>query len=258
MYFSPFIMQTLISLLLFHLQDTCTAKDHSVQMKLRGQRRRHVDSPLDDAFLSSDNHPTAEKISKYELTTTPSSSRDILVGRSGPGPGPIQQSWLVGQDPVDTLLLTLCTTNTDESSDQHSLIPPSAKFQRRQTGVVVPKNACPPEWVITQPPGPGQQQQNVKLDVQGQGQGQGSKKKKIPDGTRLPGPAAAEGAEEQKVTPYPNALELYRLDTFGRAGESNSICDGFVGQSIPMCAPSSLKIPVSPPNILAPSRFCKC
>lgn len=245
MYSSPFIMQTFIFLLFFHLQDTCSAKDHSVWMRLRAQRRSLVDSPLgSDAFLSSGNHPKPEEVvSKYELTT-PSSSRNILVDdKSDPEPEQIQQSWLLGQDPVnDTLLLTLCTTNTDES-DQPSLLPPSAKFQRRQTGV---PNACPPEWV-TQPPG---QQQNVKLDVQGQGQGS---RKNTLDGTR-----PADQGEEQKVTPYPNALELYRLDTFGRAGNSHSICDGFVGQSIPMCAPSSLQIPVSPPNTLAPSRFCKC
>lgn len=199
-----------------------------------------MDSPLSDGFPSSGDHPTPEEVSNYELTT-PSSFRNILVDKSDPEPEQIQQPWLVGQDPVDTLLLTGCTTNRDEPNQ--SLLPPSAKFQRRQTGVV--PNACPSEWV-TQPPG---QQQNVKLDVEGQGS-----RKEILDGTR---PAAAEG-EEQKVTPYPNALELYRLDTFGRAGESNSICDGFVGQSIPMCAPSSLQIPVSPPNMLAPCRFCKC
>lgn len=251
MYCSPFIMQTFISLLFFYLQDTCSAKDHPVRMRLRAQRRSLVDSPLgSDAFLSSGNHPTPkEDVSKYELTTpSSSSSRNILVDdKSDPEPEQIQQSWLLGQDPVDdnTLLLTRCTTNTDESDQQPSLLlPPSAKFQRRQTEVT---NACLPEWV-TQPPG---QQQNVKLD--GQGQGQGSRKK-TPDGSR---PAAAEG-EEQRVTPYPNALELYRLDTFGQAGNSHSICDAFVGHSIPMCAPSLLRIPLSPPNTLAPSRFCKC
>lgn len=249
MYCSPFTMQTFISLLFFHLQGICSAKDHPVRMRLRVQRRSLVDSPLgSEAFLSSGNHPTSEEVvSKYELTTPSSSSRNILVDdKSDPEPEQIQQSWLLGQDPVDddTLLLTRCTTNKDGSDQQPSLLPPSAKFQRRQTGV---PNACPAEWV-TQPPG---QQQNVKLDAQGQGQG--SKKKKTPDGSR---PTAAEG-EEQRVTPYPNALELYRLDTFGQAGNSHSICDGFVGHSIPMCAPSSLQIPVSPPNTLAPSRFCK-
>lgn len=246
MYSSPFIMHTFICLLLLHLQNTCTAKDHSVPMRRRVQRRILVNSPLSDGFPSSGYHPTMEEVSNYELTTPSSSRNNILVDKSDPGPEQIQQPWLVGQDPVDTLFLAVCTTTNRHESDQSVLPPPSAKFQRRQTGVV--PNACPPEWV-TQPP-PGQQQQNMKLDVQGQESGS---IKKIPGGTR---PAAAEG-DEQKVTPYPSALDLYWLETFGRAGESNSICDGLEGQSIPMCAPSSLQIPVSPPNMLAPCRFCK-
>ena len=250
-------MQTLISLLLFHLQDSCSATEHSVlmRMRLRAQRRSLVDSPLSDAFLSSSgNHPTRpEEVSKYELTTPSSSSRNILVvDKSDPGPlEQSQQSWL-GQDPgVDnTLLLTLCTTtNTDETDHHQSLLlaPPSAKFQRRQTTDTRVPKACPPERVSQ----PAAGQQNMKLDVQGQGR---SRRKKIPQEETRP---AAE-AEKQKVDSYPNALELFKLDRFGRAGNSHSICDGFVGQSIPMCAPSSLLIPVSPPNWLAPSRFCKC
>lgn len=239
MYSSLFIMQTLISLLLFHLQDTCTATDHSVLMGLRAQRGTLVDSPLFDAFLSLENHQTLEDVSKYELIT-PSSSRNILMDKTDPGPEQSQKSWL-GQHPVDTLLLTLCSTNTEDETDLQSLLPPSAKFHRRQT-TRVPK-VCPPEW-ITLPP----DQQNLKIDVQGQ-----RSRKKIPERSR---PAAE--AEEQKVDPYPNALELFQLDRFGRAGNSHSICDVFVGQSIPMCAPSSLLIPVSPPNMLAPSRFCEC
>lgn len=231
MYPSPFIMQTFLSLLLFQLQDTSTAKDHSGLMRLRAQKRGLAESPLSDAFLPSDNHLMLEEISKSEPTTA--SSGDILVDESDPGQEQNQHSWL-GQDPVDRML-TDCTTTTDESDRSLS---PSAEFQRRQIRV---PNACLPEWKTQ--PGP----QKLKLDGQDQGRGQ-----TIPDATR-PG----EG-QEQRVKPYPSALELYRLDTFGRAGDSDSICDGFVGQSVPMCAPSSLSIPVSPPNVVAPSRFCKC
>lgn len=227
MYSSLFIMQTFLTLLFFQLQDTSTAKDHSGLMRLRALKRSLTDSRLSEAILSSeDNHLTSEELSKSEITTA-SSSGNILVDESDPGQEQNRQSWL-GQDADDTIL-TLCTTTTDES-DQSLL--PSVKFQRRQTRV---PNACPPEWK-TQPG-----QQKLKLDGQGQGREQTN-----PDETR------------PRVIQYPNALELYRLDTFGRAGDPNSICDAFVGQGIPMCAPASLSIPVLPPNVVAPSRFCMC
>lgn len=223
MYSSLFIMQTLLSFLLFQLQETSTAKDHSGLLRLRAQRSL-ADSPLSKAFVSSDNHLKREEIFESELTTV--SAGDILVDKSDPEQEQNQQSWL-GQDPVGTML-TVCTTITNESDRPLSL---SAKFQRRQTRV---PNACSP-------------QQELELNGQGQGRGQ-----KVPDVTR---PSEGQG---QRVNPYPSSLELYRLDTFGRAGDPNSICDGFIGQSVPMCAPSSLSIPVKPPNVVVPSRFCKC
>lgn len=223
MYSSLFIMQIFLSFLLFQLQDTSTVKVHSSLLRLRVQRSL-ADSPLSKAFLSSDNHLKREEIFESELTTV--SAGDILVDESDPGQEQNQQSWL-GQDPVDTML-TLCTTTTNESDQPLSL---SAKFQQRQTRV---PNACPPPQ---------------KLELNGQSQGSG---KKFPD---VIGPSEGQG---QRVNPYPSSLELYRLDTFGRAGDPNSICDAFIGQSVPMCAPSLLLIPDNPPNVVAPSRFCKC
>lgn len=223
MYSSLFIMQIFLSFLLFQLQNTSTAKVHSSLLRLRVQRSL-ADSPLSKAFLLSDNHLKREEIFESELTTV--SAGDILVDESDPGQEQNQQSWL-GQDPVDTML-TLCTTTTNESDRPLSL---STKFQRRQTRV---PNACPPQQ---------------KLELNGQGPG---RRKKVPDVTR---PSEGQG---QRVNPYPSSLELYRLDTFGRAGDPNSICDAFIGQSVPMCAPSLLSIPDNPPNVVAPSRFCKC
>ncbi len=236
MYFSAFITRTFLSLLLFQLQDTTTAKDNSGLMRLRAQKRSLADSPLSEIFLSSDNHLTPEESSKTELTTA--SSGGVFVDDSDPGQGQIQQSWL-HQEPVETML-TACTTTTDESDRS---ILPSAKFQRRQTRV---QNACPPE-LKTQP---GQQKQ--KLDGQGQGSGQ-----TIPDGTEGPERQFHPG-ELYKWNTFPNALELFRLYTFGRIANPNSICDEFVGRSVPMCAPASLSLLLSPADLLAPSRFCKC
>lgn len=237
MYSSAIITHTFLSLLLFQLQDTTTAKDDSRLMRLRAQKRRLANPSLSESFFSSDNRLMPEETSENELTTA--SSGSIFVDESDPGHEHIQQSWL-HQKPIETML-TACTTTTDESDQS---ISPSAKFQRRQTTV---PNACPPEWK-TQPG-----QQKLKLDGQDQGSGQ-----TIPD-TRESQEREFHPGELYKWNTYPDALELFRLFTFGRVANPNSICDGFVGQSVPMCAPSSLSVVlVSPAAVLAPSRFCKC
>lgn len=237
MYSSTIITHTFLSLLLFQLQDTTTAKDDSRLMRLRAQKRSLADSPLSETFFPSDNGLMPEGGSKNELTTA--SSGSIFLDESDPGQEQIQQSWL-HQKPVETML-TACTTTTDESDRS---ILPSAKFQRRQTTV---PNACPPEWK-TQPG-----QQKMKLDGQDEGSVQ-----TIPDTEEGPEREFHPPGELQKWNTYPNALELFRLFTFGRVANPNSVCDEFVGQSIPMCAPSSLSALESPAAVLAPTRFCKC
>lgn len=261
MYFSAFITHTFFSLLLFQLQDTTTAKYDSGLMRLRAQKRSLADSQRSEMtiFSSSDNHLTPEESStKKELTTSSSSSSSSPGGifvddESDPGQEKIQQSWLLHQGgPVDeTMLLTACTTSNTDESDQ-SILPPSAKFQRRQSQTTVPPNACPPEWKDQ----PGQQKLN--LDGQDQENGNGN-------GERIPDDETLEELERQfhpgqqlsKWNTYPTYLELFRLFTYGRVGDSNSICDEFVGRSVPMCAPSSLSLLDSPAEVLAPSRFCK-
>ncbi len=238
MFSSAFITHTFLSLLLLQLHDTTTAKDASGLMRLRAQKRSLADPPLSETFLSSGNHLTPEEGSKTELTTAPSGGD--FVDESDPGQEQIQQPWL-HQQPVETML-TACTTTTDESDRS---ILPSAKFQRRQTRI---QNACPPDWKAQ----PGQQK--LKLDGQGQ-----EREQTIPDVTR-------EGQEQRefnsgelnKWNTYPNALELFRLYTFGRMAYPDSICDEFEGRSVPMCASISLSFLASPASVLAPSRFCKC
>ena len=257
MYSSAFITHTFFSLLLFQLQDTTTAKYDSGLMRLRAQQRSLADLQRSEMtiFSSSDNHLTPEESStKKELTTSSSSPGGIFVDdESDPGQEQIQQSWLLHQGgPVDeTMLLTACTTSNTDGSDQ-SILPPSAKFKRRQSQTTVPPNACPPEWKNQ----PGQQK--LKLDGQGQENGNGN-------GERIPDDETLEELERQfhpgqqlsKWNTYPTYLELFRLFTYGRVGDPNSICDEFVGRSVPMCAPSSLSLLDSPAEVLAPSRFCK-
>lgn len=241
MYSSTIITHTFLSLLLFQLQDPTSAKDDSHLMRLRAQKRSLADSPPYENFFSSGNRLMPGERSKNELATALSGS--IFLDESDPGQEQIEQSW-PQQKPIETML-TACTTTTDESDRS---ILPSAKFQRRQTTV---PNACPPEWK-TQPG-----QQKMKLDGQGQEQDQGSRQT-TPDTQEGPERGFHPPGELQKWNTYPSALELFRLFTFGREANPNSICDGFVGQGIPMCAPFSLSVLESPAAVLAPSRFCKC
>lgn len=230
MYSSSFITQTFLFLLLFLLQDTTKAKDDSGLMRLRAQKRNLADLPLFENFFSSNNHLRPEQSSKMELTTA-SSGSDVLEDEID------QQLWF-HPEPAEKLL-TACPTITDESDLP---ILPGTKFQRRQ-------NACPPVWK------PQPSQPKLKLDGQGQRNENGQT---IPDGTGKTLGREAQPGELSKWNTYPNALELFRLYTFGQMGNPNWICDGFVGQSIPMCAPFSLSILVSPADVLAPSRFCMC
>lgn len=234
MYSSYFITQTFLFHLLFLLQDTTTAKDDSGLMRLRAQKRSLADSPLPENFFSSNNHLRPEQNSKMEVTTALSGG-DVLEDEID------QQLWF-HPEPVEKML-TACPTITDESDPS---ILPNTKFQRRQTRV---QNACPPEWK-SQPSQP-----KLKLDGQGQRNENGQT---IPDGTGKTLGREAQPGELSKWNTYPNALELFRLYTFGQMGNPHWICDGFVGQSIPMCAPFSLSMLVSPTNVLAPSRFCMC
>lgn len=228
MYSSALITQTFLSLLLFQLQGTTMAKGDSGLMRLRAQTRSLADSPLSETFLSSDDHLTPEEIYKPGLATAYPGQQEQD-----------QQSWLQ-QVPVETIL-TDCTSTTDES--EQSLLP-SAKFQRRQTKV---QNACTPEWK----PQPGQQ----KLNLDGQGQESGQTR---PDSARDGQGRVLQSGELSKWNTYPSATELFRFNMFGRVGDSDPICDGFVGQSVPICAPFSLSGLSSPAPVLAPCRFCKC
>lgn len=233
MYSSAFITQTFLSLLLFQLQITTSAEVDSGLMRLRVQRRGLADSSLSEGFLSSDIHLPPEETSRTGVTTL--SSGDVLVDDGDPGQIRSQQSWLQ-KVPVETLL-TDCTTTTDESDRSLS---PSNKFQRRQTGV---SNHCTPE-LETQPG-----RQDLKLDGQGQGPGQ-----MIPKGTP---PGKPSDIFPPNLTTPPTAMELLRLEIFGLDGHPQWICDEFVGQTVPMCAPTSLSILVSPADVVTPSRFCK-
>ena len=266
MYSSSFITHTFLTILLFQLQDTSvTANYGSGLMRLRAQKRSLTladSQPSERIFSSSDNHLRPEERSTKELTTT-STPGGIFVDESDPGQDQIQlQSWLLHQEPVETMLLTACTsttTSTDEESDR-SILPPSAKFQRRQSQSTVPPNACPPDWKDPQ----AGQHQKLKLDGQGQGQENGNRET-IPDDDDDDDDEALEelrrkfypGQQLSKWNTYPTYLELFRLFTYGRDGNPNSICDEFEGRSIPMCAPSSLALLESPAEVLAPSRFCK-
>lgn len=269
MYSSAFITHTFFSLLLFQLQGITTAKDDSGLMRLRGQKRSLVDlqQPSETIFSSSDNHltpPEESSIRTKELITSSSSPGGIFVDEeSDSGKEGIQQSWLLHQgEPVDeTMLLTACmTSNTDDESDQSSiLLPPSAKFQRRQstTTVTVPPNACPPEWKHQQP---GRTQKLKLEDGQGQENGNNGNGETIPDDETTQEELERQfrpGEQLSKWNTYPTYLELFRLFTYGRDGNPNSICDEFVGRSVPMCAPSSLSLLDSPTDVLAPSRLCK-
>lgn len=237
MYSSASITQTFLSLLLFQLQDTTTAKDDLGLLRLRAHKRSLANLPLSENFFSSDDYLTPEESPKTELSTA-SFGGDILVDESNPGQEQYQQSWL-HEKSIEKMLVT-CTTPTDESDRS---ILPSAKFQRRQTRV---QNACPPEWKTI----PGQQ----KLKPDGQDQGEG---RRIPDDTGEGQVRELQTGLLPKLNTYPNTLELFRFLTFGVVGNPDSICDGFVGRGVPMCAPFSLSVLVSPAYVIAPSRFCK-
>lgn len=267
MYSPSFIAHTFLSLLLFQLQDSSvTAKYDSGLMRVRAQKRSLAvaDSQRSERiYSSSDLHLRPEERSTKELTTTSSIPGAIFVDESDPGQDQFQlQSWLHHQEPVETMLLTACTstttTSTDEESNQ-SILPPSAKFQRRQSQSNVPPNACPPDWKAPQ----AGQRQKLKLDGQGQENGNGNGET-IPDNDDNDDEALEElkrqfypGQQLSKWNTYPTYLELFRLFTYGRDGNPNSICDEFESRSVPMCAPFSLSLLDSPAEVLAPSRFCK-
>lgn len=242
MYLSSFTTQTLLSLFLFEVHHTTMAKDDSRVMRLRAQKRILADSPLPGTYFLWDNHLIPEGISNTELTTA---SSNQFIDESGSGHGQSQQPWLQ-QDPVE-LLLTDCTT---DHSDQSSLLP-NGKFQRRQAQI---PNACSSQRNIQ----PGQ----LKLQQGDQGQdGQGEQTN--PGGTPPGGGQVGETSDPEnvqalRVKPYPSDLDLLNLLQFGRTRDPNEVCNAFVGQSVPICAPVQVPPQISPAEVVVPSRFCKC
>lgn len=240
MYISSLITQTFLSIFLFELGHTTTAKDVSGLMRLQPQRRTLTDSPLPETFFPWDNYFTPEEIPSTELTTA---SGNVPVDKGGSEQEQQNQQQWIQQDPVE-LLLTDCTnTGTTDHSDQSSLIP-SAKFQRR---LAQDPNSCPAR----------ESSRAGQLKLQQGEQGQ--------EGERGTDPGDGQVGEEAKpqkivppgIRPYPNHLDLFNLRNFGRMGDSHEICSEFVGQNIPMCASISNQARVSPSEVIVPGRFCK-
>ena len=238
MYLSSIVTQIFLYFLLFEVQYATAAKDDSGLMRLRARESTLADSQLPETIFPRDNQVAPEEISSTKDTTATGDESGSKQDRN-------QEPWLQ-QDPFE-LLLTDCTTSgTTDRSDQSSLAP-SAKFQRRYFQA---QNVCPTPR-DTQP-------DQLKLQQDDQAP-EGQRRHTIPHRTRPGDGGKAKPGDflTPKVNSYPSSLEMFNLLDFGRKGDSQEICTGFMGQSIPMCAPVSIPPRLSPATVLVPSRFCK-
>lgn len=158
-----------------------------------------MDSPLNDAFfhriiIRRQKKSPNTSLSQYSRGQKRSRTRTIST---------IMAS-RTGQDPVDTLLLTLCTTYTHESSDRTICLTPQRQIPTTANLGGGPRKRWPFRM------GNIRTRSRPAAECEARCSRPRIKKKILQVALA---PATAEG-EEQKFTPYPNALELYRLDTF--------------------------------------------